>query len=186
MKIYSITDDANSIPRLIPVDNKYYKFKCESLKDNWIPYEVYNASPAKRIQNFYSLGKSGVLVFDKYTLEICRTIFKMAGEILPIKVERGEDLYLLNVLECLNGLNYNTTVWDYYDDGTKGRILKYGFHLDGVSNKTNIFKIPENKEIGLFCYADIKNPDDEFYHIYHKYKLTGLIFEEVYNDEQTI
>ena len=182
MKIFSINDDANLIPRLIPVNHKYYRFICEPLKEEWLPYEVYNASPAKKVKNFYSLGKSGILVFDEYTLEICRTVFEMAGEILPIRVERGHDLYLLNVLECLNGLNYDTTVWDYYDDGTKGRILKYGFYPERVLNEASIFKIPENKEVGLFCYANVKNPDDEFYHIYHKHKLTGLIFEEVYND----
>jgi hypothetical protein len=135
-----------------------------------------------KIKNFYSIGTYGVLVFDEHTLEICRTIFEMAGEILPIKVERGPDLYLLNVLECMNGLNYDITIWDYYNDGSKGRILKFGFHPERVLNEASIFKIPEDLKTSIFCYADIKNPDDEFYHIYHKYKLTGLIFEEVYND----
>ncbi|GHT32494.1 hypothetical protein FACS189434_04360 [Bacteroidia bacterium] len=135
-----------------------------------------------KVKNFYSLGTYGAFVFDEYTLEICRTVFEMAGEILPIQIERGPELYLLNILECMNGLNYETTKWDYYDDGTKGRILKYGFHPERVLNEASIFKIPEKISTGIFCYADVKNPDDEFYHLYHKHKLTGLIFEELYND----
>ena len=182
MKIFRIKHDSNRVPRLIPVSNMYFDFKCQSKKKDWLPYEVYNADPIKETKNFYSLGMYGVLVFDEHALEICRPVFEMAGEILPIKVERGADLFLLNTTRCLDVLNYDTTMWDYYDNGVKGRILKFGFHPQRVLCETSIFKIPEVINTHIFCYADVKNPDDEFYHIYHKHKLTGLIFEEVYNE----
>jgi hypothetical protein len=182
MKIFKIKNDSNNIPRLIPVVNRYHKYNCESKIKDWGIYEVYNADPIKKMKNFFTIGTASALVFDEHTLEICQTVFEMAGEILPIKVERGPDLYLLNVLECMNGINYDTTVWDYYNDGTKGRILKYGFHPERVLNEASIFKIPEDLKTNIFCYADVKNPDDEFYHLYHIHKLTGLIFEELYND----
>jgi hypothetical protein len=184
MRIFRIENDANNIQVLLPVNKSFYgfKFNCESYLNNWDFYEMYISNPAKKNKNFYTNLTSGILIFDEHSLEICRTVFEMAGEILPINVERGPDLYLLNVLECMNGLNYETTQWDYYNDGTRGRILKYGFHPERVLNESSIFKIPEQISTSIFCYADIKNPDDEFYHIYHKYKLTGLIFEELYND----
>jgi hypothetical protein len=182
MKIYNVKNDVKNIPWLLPIVNKYYSYSCESKTQIWEPYLVYNADPLKEIHNFYNIGTSGALVFDEYTLEICRTVFEMAGEILPIKVERGADLYLLNVLECMNGLNYETTVWDYYNDGTKGRILKFGFHPERIIEESTIFKIPEVISTRIFCYADVKNPEDEFYYIYHKHKLSGLIFEELFND----
>ena len=180
MKIFKIRQDVENIPWLLPADNKYCKFDCSKKMPMWEPHLFYNADPKKKAHSFFSLGTSSVLVFDEHTLEICQTVFEMAGEILTIRVERAKDLYLLNVLECMNGLNYDTTVWDYYNDGTKGRILQYAFHPDRVLNEASIFKIPEELA-NIFCYADVKNPDDEFYHIYHKNKLTGLIFEELYN-----
>jgi hypothetical protein len=106
-------------------------------------------------------------------------IFEMSGEILPIKVERGPQLYVLNILQCMNGLNYDKTKWDYYEDGTKGRILKYSIHKDRVINETSLFKIPETSKIDIFCYADVQDRIDEFYHIYHDNDLTGLVFEEI-------
>ena len=180
MTIYKILPDVKNIPWLLPVDNKYNKFNCEKKMPMWEPHLFYNADPMKKPHNFFTIGTSSVLTFDEHTLEICQTVFEMAGEILPIKVERSMDLYLLNILECMNGLNYDTTVWDYYSDGTKGRILQYGFHPERVLNEASIFKIPEDLMTNIFCYADVKNPDDEFYYIYHKHKLTGLIFEKVY------
>ena len=183
MRIFKIKHDSNYVPRLIPIVNKYYNFNCEAKRSIWVPYEVYNSDPKIKVKNFYSLGTYSALMFDEYALEVCRTVFEMAGEILPIKVEREKELYLLNVLECMNGLDYEKTIWDYYNDGTKGRILKFGFRPERVINEASIFKIPEENSADIFCYSDVKDPEDEFYHIYHQHKLTGLIFEEVYNSE---
>ncbi|MDR3048136.1 MAG: hypothetical protein LBU51_11130, partial [Bacteroidales bacterium] len=90
MRIFKINNDANKIPWLLPVINKYYKYNCEPKSQIWEPYLVYNADPLKKIHSFYNIGTSGALVFDEHTLEICRTVFEMAGEILPIKVERDK------------------------------------------------------------------------------------------------
>ena len=79
----------------------------------------------------------------------------------------------------MNGLDYENTVWDYYDDGTKGRILDYSFHSRRVINESSIFKIPETARGDIFCLADYKAREDEFYHIYHDNNLTGLKFEEM-------
>jgi hypothetical protein len=183
MRIFRIENDANNVQVLLPVNKSFYDYKFKGKPLFKLDFnEMYNSTPLRESKNFYTKLSSDILIFDEYTLEICRTVFEMSGEILPIKVERGSDLYLLNVLECMNGLNYETTQWDYYNDGTKGRILKYGFHPERVLNEASIFKIPEDLQTNIFCYADVKNSDDEFYHIYHKHKLTGLIFEEVYND----
>jgi hypothetical protein len=189
MRILKIIDDTNHIQLVQPTEEKelsFFQFSCKSRFKEWDkPLSVYVWNPATEAKNFYRLT-SGILVFDEKVLDVCQTVFEMAGEILPLQVERGEKLNILNVLQCRNGLNYDTTQWCYYKDGTKGHILEYGFHPERVMDESTIFKIPEEIKTSIFCYADVKNPDDEFYHIYHKHKLTGLIFEEVYNDEQTI
>ena len=118
----------------------------------------------------------GILVFNEKVLDICQTLFEMAGEILPMQVERGPKLYLLNILDCINALDYSRTKWDYYDDGTKGRILEYKLHKNRIGNESTIFKIPETSKTEIFCFTDDRDEDDQFY---HKHKLTGLIFEEI-------
>jgi hypothetical protein len=124
-----------------------------------------------------------ILVLNEKVLDICQTLFEIAGEILPLKVERGEKLFLLNILDCRNALDYDKTVWDYYSNGRKGRILNAAFHVNRIGNVSTLFKIPETCETSIYCYIDDrdKDKDDQFYHLYHKYNLTGLIFEELDN-----
>jgi hypothetical protein len=187
MRIFKIIKDSNNIQAVQPVKKvenllDFLNFDCDSREDNWKEIEVYIYNPKTKPKNFYNMG-SGTLIFDEKTLDACETVFEMAGEILSIQVERGPKLYILNVLQCMNGLDYDKTVWDYYPrTGRKGRILQYAFHPERVLNEASIFKIPEESKTSIFCYADVKNPDDEFYHLYHKHKLTGLIFEELYNN----
>jgi hypothetical protein len=183
MKIFKVSHDSNNIHFLLPCEEEKHTlerhtFICEPRKHDWETIMYYNDSPKIKAKNFFYINP-GCLCFDEHTLELCRTVFEMSGEILPLKVERGPDLYVLNILECMNGLDYENTVWDYYDDGTKGRILDYSFHGRRVINESSIFKIPETAKVHIFCLADYKAREDEFYHIYHDNNLTGLKFEEM-------
>ena len=185
MKIFDIKTDTNNIQLVSPTEEslinlEFLNFDCEPRKKNWKELEVYIYNPKIKPKNFCRLT-SGILVFDEYTLEICRTIFEMAGEILPLKIEReGGNLYVLNILRCMNGLDYNKTIWDYYPNGRKGRILDYKFHEWRIKDESTLFKIPESS-VNIFCFTDDRNEDDQFYYLYHKHKLTGLIFEEIDN-----
>jgi hypothetical protein len=183
MKIFKIKKDSNNIQQIQPTDFskitlERFNFDCEAKSKEFDDVVFYVNNPKTKPNNFYSTS-GGCLVFDEKTLELCRTVFEMSGEIIPIEIERSEDLYILNVLECMNGLNYGETKWDYYSDGTKGRILKYAFHKERVMNESTIFKIPETSKTDIFCFADVKDREDEFYYIYHDNNLTGLIFEEI-------
>ena len=186
MKIYRIKTDTNNIQLVQPTDyslitdREFLDFKCEPRNSNWKELEVFIYNPKTKPKNFYRLT-SGILVFDEHVLEFCQTIFEMAGEILLMQIERGKKLYLLNILKCMNGLDYGNTIWDYYADGAKGRILEYKFHEWKVKNEATIFKIPETYKTDIFCFTDERDEDDQFYHLYHKHKLTGLIFEEINN-----
>ena len=182
MQIFRVTEDANNVQLVQPTNPNLdtlslLNFDCEPRKKDWEELEVYVYNPKTKPKNFY-LMPSGILVFDEKVLDVCQTVFEMAGEILPIQVERGQKLYILNPLQCMNGLDYDRTVWDYYP--RKGRILKYKFHEWRIVNESTIFKIPESS-VNIFCFTDDRNEDDQFYHLYHKHKLTGLIFEEIDN-----
>jgi len=154
-------------------------FDCITKKNEFDNIEWYVFNPKKKKCNFYT-GISGALVFDQeiYDSDLIN-LFEMAGEILPIKLESGEILYALNVLECVNMLNQNETIYDIYDDGQKGRILKYSFYENCLS-ESSIFKIPETSKTEILTYSNVKNPDDEFYTAYKDSGFTGLVFELLY------
>jgi hypothetical protein len=184
MNIYKVKTDTNNVQLVQPTDEslinlKFLNFDCESRKKDWKELEVYVYNPKTKPKDFYTMI-SGILIFNEKVLDVYQTIFEMAGEILPLQVERGEKLYVLNILQCMNGLDYDRTQWYYYNDGTKGRILDYKFHEWRILNESTLFKIPESST-DIFCFTDDRNEDDQFYHLYHKHKLTGLIFEEIDN-----
>jgi hypothetical protein len=183
MKIYRLKTDTKNVQIVSPVDQskitkEFGTFDCESRLNNWEELIFYVYNPKIKQKNFYSMF-SGALIFDQKVLDICQSVFEMAGEILPLQVERGPKLYLLNILECMNGLDHDKTLWDYYPDGGKGRVLKYVFHKERVVNESTLFKIPETSKVDIFCFADVKDPKDEFYHLYQEHKFTGLIFNEI-------
>lgn len=185
MRIFEVSSDIRNV-QLLSIDKKFImesdilEFDGESKMTKWrlmdkdFIFYIYN--PKSSPKNFFHISE--VLCCDQYSLEICRTVFEIAGEILPAKVERQDDLYFLNVLQIKNALDFENTVWDYYDNGTRGRILKPAFHKDRVINESSIFKTPDTAHF-IYCFADVFDREDEFYHIYHDNNLTGLIFTEI-------
>ncbi len=184
MKIFEIETDANNVQWVMPrtrVENwlELSTFDCERKNDTFDPIEWYIFNPKKEKQNFFT-GVTGALVFDQavYESELF-TLFEMAGEIIPIQMETGDMLYVLNVLECTNVLDHKQTSWSYYDDGSRGRILRFAFHNKGFS-ESSIFKIPETSRAQILSYSGLKDSDDEFFSLYHKLGFTGLVFEELF------
>jgi hypothetical protein len=185
MRVFRVKEDLNNMQMLQPTDYskinlERFTFDCEPMRESWEEDDLtfYISNPKIKPKNFYGLA-SGCLVFDEKVLSLCEMIFEMCGEVLPLKVERGPQLYCLNILQCMNALNYDKTVWRYYDSGAKGNILKHSMHKDRVINGTSLFKIPENSKSFIFCYADFQDREGDFYHIYHDNNLTGLFFEEI-------
>lgn len=185
MRIFKIKPDIKnvqqvSIPEKYILESDILEFNGTSKKAVWpqkwedLPFYVY--TPLQQPHNFW--GVPNALMFDEQALEVCRTVSEMAGEILTVKVEQHQDLYILNILECINALDYNSTTWHYYSDGEKGNIKKLAFHKDRINTPSSLFTIPETKNT-LYCFADEKDKEEEFYHLYHQHHLTGLIFEEI-------
>jgi len=183
MKIYKITENIDIVQWVLPRVSedrilKLLTFDCELKGNAYENINWYIHNPKKKRSNFY-MGINGALIFDKvvYDSEIY-TSLEMAGEILKIKMENGECLFVLNVMECINILDYNKTIWNYYDDGSRGRILEYAFYNEGVSEST-LFKIPETSSVDIFTYSEAKHQNDEFYFLYKQFGFTGLNFEEI-------
>ncbi|MBS7566740.1 hypothetical protein KHS38_20210 [Mucilaginibacter sp. Bleaf8] len=156
----------------------YLVFDGLSKTKSWNAIEWYILDSNQRSGNFFNIN-SGVLAFDSAVFNSdLFSILEMAGEILPIKIE-DKSLYALNVMETINMLDQEKSTFDYYDDGSKGRILKYKFHNRIPTSP--IFKIPETLQGEILTYSKVKDKQDEFYYLYKKLEFTGLLFEELYS-----
>lgn len=188
MKVYRIRPNSNHvqsvIPRNIPEGQflDLMRFDCIRKMNAFTNIKWYIFNPKHPKGDFFT-GITGALIFDKkvYDSELF-TAFEMSGEVLPINMENADKLYVLNVMECFNSLDCENTTWELYSDGTRSRILKYAFYKNSFS-ESSLFKIPEESQTEIFTYAGVKDPDDEFYHLYQKSGFEGLTFEEVYDSD---
>lgn len=186
MKIFEAKPDVNNVQWIIPNAPEkellsVLTFDCESKSAQLKDIDWYIFNPKRKKCNFFS-GVNGALIFDQdvYDGDLF-TLFEMAGEIIPLKMEDGGYLYALNVMECLNCLDKKKTRFDYYDNGTQGRILDFSFYSNRIS-ESSIFKIPETSTTQILTYADIHAEDDELYYLYKRLRHTGLIFKELWSE----
>ena len=100
---------------------------------------------------------------------------------MPLTHE-GEQFFALNVTECINVLDNESTQWVYgQSTGARIRIEQYAFHADRLT-ETPLFKIPETSRSEILTVEGLKDPDDEFKSRVEKMGLTGLVFEEIWSD----
>jgi len=183
MKFYKVTVDSNSVQLIIPDVSEsiildYTSFNCELKQKGWENVNWYIYNPKVKVKNFFSLGSSSAFAFDEnvYDSDLF-TLLEMAGQIIPINVE-GKRLYILNVMNCINILNKGETERFKYDNGSEGRILKYAFYENRISEST-LFKIPETCKGEILTYTSRRDLLDEFKSLYEQLEFTGLVFEEI-------
>jgi len=189
MKIYKLDVDINRYQSLLPVsdDDSLFDntlvFKGYPKLDTWKSLSFYIDNPLDKEANFFALFNSSALVCDKNAADMLAWYWGMCGELLPMELEDGRKMFILNVLDCPNVLDKENTEYDCYDDGTRSnRIIKYSFHKNRF-HESSIFKIPETAKTEILTYTGVKASEDEFYNAYHESGLQGLTFEEVYCDE---
>jgi hypothetical protein len=182
MKMYSIKADTNYQWLMPQIDEKdlldLMTFDCEPKSKQWPDIEWFIFNPKRKLGNFFCLGSNGKIAFDEMVFNSdLYSLLEMSGEILPIKLG-ATNLYILNVLECVNALNDKKTKWAIYEDGTKGRILEYSFYESRLS-ESPLFKIPETSKAEILtCSHDY---DDDFINLYRELGFTGLVFDEIYS-----
>ncbi|WP_147277144.1 hypothetical protein [Runella aurantiaca] len=81
-------------------------FDCYPKVESWPNIDWYIYNPKRKKGNFFEIGHSGALVFDETVFNSdLYSLIEMAGEVLTIKLEDNTNLYVLNVLKCINSLN---------------------------------------------------------------------------------
>lgn len=149
----------------------------------WKEHKFYVQNPLKNRCNFF-LGLWGALVFDDAVMNeyLVRTHLELAGEILPIRLDSGEALNILNVTEVANALNHEATVFrkDRQSNSPMG-VIQYAFSPMRL-NQSSIFKVPETARTDVLTVSGrFPNPEDELYAAYSLSGLKGLNFREVWS-----
>lgn len=180
MKIYTVTNDVENYRWAMPKDEAVWGtdalfFGGKKKLESWSPIDFYVDNPLLKKGNAIHIA-AGVIAYDKFSVDKLSSFLEMSGELLPIVVD-GESYYLHNVTEVINALNDDDIVWNVHQ-GVKTHILKYAFHKSRMS-ESSLFKVPETVNVDIYAYSGLKDPEDEFYSMYHTLGLEGLIFEEV-------
>ena len=94
-----------------------------------------------------------------------------------------EEIYtLLNVTECIDCLYEEKTEWEYYE-GTRLYPKKYVFHRNRFS-ASPLFKIPQSCRSRLFVVEGSGEVEEEFREVVEKNHLQGLVFKELWSDDE--
>ncbi|MCA9041114.1 MAG: hypothetical protein KDA65_12250 [Planctomycetaceae bacterium] len=188
MKVFKIDYDVNNFQSLCFVDNDFWSleesyFECQRRLDDWKMPEIYCQSPHKKRGNFFFLfGVSGAFVLDTHAKVELADLLEQSGELLPLYMD-DEPMYLFNALVCLDVLNEKKSDCTYFkSSGRVHEIKKYVFDRKRI-NGTPLFKFPEKRRTQILTYTGMgKRPEDTFKGRVEKCGLTGLIFEELWDD----
>ncbi len=185
MKVFQIKADVDEYQTLILDDDSLWStehlmFDSTKKQEGWIRPKVDIYTPKLKKGNFPYLC-AGLLVCDEVALEALLDLFERSGEILELDFD-GRALYAINVLDCVNALDQEKSVWSISKRTGKRLTLKqYSFHKDRIP-ETPLFKIPETCRGHILTFSGMKDPEDEFISRYQQADLQGLLFEEVWCD----
>lgn len=179
MKIWSLLADVekynsfnlvnqDQLPGLVNVTS----FSGIEMKYRWDhhPVEIVEEKEAGDLQSFFG----GVFAFNTRAIESLDSFLQGNVEYLPLEYSKGE-YYLINVLNLLNGIDYNKSIITRFNDGSIMRFEKYAFSLDKVKGE-HIFKIIDEPRKAPFV-------SDEFRNKVIQEGLTGFLFTEVWDSE---
>mgnify|MGYP001773483530 CR=1 FL=1 len=187
MKVYRIRNDVNHYQYFLTerdADAFKLRMDCVPVADKWDPPPVFIFKPKHKKGDFFQFN-SDILITSPRATEVLRTHLEMAGELLPLPYQ-GQEFTVLNVTECINCLDYQNTEWMY--DEQSGVALwptKYAF-LSNRFTESMLFKIPETSRSEILVVEGLHEPNEEFRAVVQQAGLEGLIFEEIWSDDNPI
>jgi hypothetical protein len=190
---------------LVEGNQPYVVFDGGPLRDMWRPPDVISFQPRLREGDFWgTLGFGGASfavrpeALERTNVEI---FLAPAGELLPVPY--GDRLFhVLNITECIDALDRDHTVWDYYEDidldeddveplerehleklQREGVVKRPAFRLDRLGGQ--LFKIPETAITSMYYWERSEDGEEEqFRRACQAQDLTGLTFTPIYNAEE--
>ena len=176
-------------------DNRYQymlphhqiELDCRPQEGGWVPPSMEIPEPLLDRGNFFN-GERHYFIVEKEGLYALAPHFEAVGEILPVLYEE-EDFFLINILACEARLAIDKSDWGY-GIGVKhypyGIPKKYSFREDKLPlGMYRLFKIPETHMVEiLLCEDDEEDKTFSFRTLYNQYKLTGLIFQKIWDSSE--
>jgi hypothetical protein len=188
MTVYELRFDVNHFKSLL-VDEKNtwkipaFEFDGKPKLSAWKPPKMYCDRPNLKTPDFWSPATSAAIAAGSKALPFVQTMFEMAGELLPLPYENGEEtLTLLHILEYLNCLDHDKCEWRTTAAEKRLYPTRYVFHPNRFGEST-LFRIPENRALA-FCYERESDPETEFKAAVEHAKLTGLEFVAIWTDKK--
>ena len=154
--------------------------KCDRMHLTWRPLRLYEEHACRKRGNFARSWGGGFLV-DSRAMSAIQPIVGDGCEFLPMLPYKGETLYLMNLLTCVDCLDKERTEFAVDEaSGTKlSRVMKYSFNRDKIPS-ASLFKLP--KRVGLFAATGTAHSELEFKALVEREELTGLLFRELWSD----
>jgi hypothetical protein len=178
LKIYQLNNDFRYQILMTKNGSDLYILKrlgCP-LTNGWEKLEVYvPASRKDRPSSDFPGFLPNAPVFGPKAKEIFQDVLEQYGEFLELDVEGRDNCFLYNTLNTLTALDEINSDVIRFTDGRIMDIKKYVFVEELVRDEI-IFKIPEDPG-SIFV-------SDEFVSIYKNNVLSGLVFKEVWSNEQ--
>lgn len=185
MKVYKVVEDVNHYQALGPEDSEVIGsylldlFQGTPIGETWNAPKVFSLDPRLKEGDFWNFFSGSLCATPEATAKVY-TFFEMAGEILPL-LYKGREFSVLNITECVDTLDPDHSNWLLTEEGRRIFPTKYVFH-DRFAEST-LFKIPEGNSITIFVLERDGNPDKEFKAFVEREKMTGLLFELLWEDE---
>lgn len=163
------------------------KFDSTSRISAWEPIELVHVNAQKQVPDFWKVeGISNVFVCNEKVLNNVPTLWE-EGFCEPLPVHCcGADLWLCNVTEygCWDALDVEQCTWPSETPGL-GLPIRYAFILSRFIF-TTVLTVPETCEQELYVYEYNRNPDYEFKASVERQKMTGLIFEKIWDENDAL
>jgi hypothetical protein len=169
---YLLTDPPEEFARLY--------MDCMPVAATWVPPPVFIVYPRRPRGDFLNANDS-VLITSPRATEVLYHQLSWAGEVLPLPYD-DEIFGVLNVLKCIDALDQEKTRFrDDEQPGASHEIVRYAFRPERFV-ETSLFKIPETNQI--FVLEGANDFEMEFREAVTMANLRGLIFTEIWNDDQ--
>ena len=189
MDIYEIRPDVKFCQWILPTDQDRMTladmtFDGHPKESTWSPPEFYVYNPLEPRSDFF-ISYPGALAISRALREhdALAAFFERAGELLPVEMEEGEPVYLLNVTECVNAFDWGHAVMRPVPPGREPyRVERWAFHVRRLPG-SSIFKVPIQNASNILAYTGRYEEEEEFLPMLWKHGIRGLKATKLWSGE---
>jgi len=181
LTIFQISVDLENSQSLGPVggfDSRLFSRpgNAESIANRSWPSTLSVSNPDCPRANFFYVHQF-FLLMDALAASKCRPALDKCGEMLEFDAVDIGPVYLFNTLQTLstNAVDWSVT------KGRGGVYFNLSLFRNCIPTQPSVFRI--EKIGGIFLSTALQEDDEDFYHLYHVGKLSGLFFKRLWDEQ---